>query len=123
MDRYLTLFDINIKLLFDVLFQIKNSLSCNTIENAAIIRWSQQFDMTISAHLQHEHVQDSHLFDIIVEEPENIIEAVVLSICNNRNKRAKISSETVLTMTKWPILVDRCGAFERDWLLFEQDWI
>ena len=82
MDRYLTLFDINIKLLFDVLFQIKNSLSCNTIEDAAIIWWRDQFHIAVARLLQHENIKNGHLLDIVVKEPEHIVEAVHFGVCD-----------------------------------------
>ena len=80
MDGDLTLLHDHIELLLDLVLQVDDCLSCDAVEDASIIRWGQQLKVAISAHLQDEHIQDGHLFDVVIEEPQHIVKPIVLSV-------------------------------------------
>lgn len=72
--------------------------------------------MAIATLLKHEHIQDGHLLNIVVKEPQHIVKAVHLCISHRWHEGAKVTTDTVLSMTKWPVLVDIVAAFETDCL-------
>jgi len=105
MDRDLSLNNINIELCFNLIFQVKKSLSANTIHNATIVRWSNQLKVTISTLPKSENIKNSHFLNVIVEHPEYIVESVVLGISHVWHQRTQVSTDSVLTVTKGPVLV------------------
>ena len=77
--------------------------------------------MTIPAHLENKDVKNCHLLYVIIKEPENIIKAVHLCVCDIWNKRTKVSTKPILAMSKRPVLVSISGTFKSDRFLFEHD--
>lgn len=80
MNRYLSLDHIYTKLLLDIIFQVQNCLSGYSIKDASVVWWGQKLQVSIPTHLKHKHIQNSHLLDVIVEQPEHIIKSIVFSI-------------------------------------------
>jgi len=66
MDRNLSFNDINVKLLLDLIFQVQESLSADTIHNTAVVWWGDHFEVSVSTHPKGKHIQDSHFLDVIV---------------------------------------------------------
>ena len=123
MDRNLAFVHLYVKLIQDFLLKIDYSLSCDTIEYAAIIRGRHQFYMAISANLQYEDIQDGHLLDVVIQEPKHVVKAIVLGVGHAGHQRSQVTAHSVLPMTQRPILVHICRALQADWFLFKLDRI
>ena len=70
------------KLSFDLVCHVYNGLPIHSVKDAAIIWWRDQFHIAVARLLQHEDIKNGHLLDIVVKEPEHIVEAVHFGICD-----------------------------------------
>ena len=123
MDRDLTLDDLAAELSLNLVRHVDDGLPRDAVKNAAIIRWSDQLKVSISASLEHEDVEDGHLLDIVIQEPKDIIEAIHFSIGNAWQQWSQVARDAVLTVTQGPVLVDVVGALEADRLVLQHDWV
>ena len=79
-NRDLTFHYVASKLSLYLTTHFKDSLPRYSVNYATIVRWSNQFEMTISALLQDENIENCHLFDVIIKEPKDVVEAIHLSV-------------------------------------------
>ena len=69
-----------VQLCFDVVLHVEDGLSGHTVEDAAVIGWGEQLEVSVPTGLQDEHIKDCHFLDVVVEQPQDIIKAVHLGI-------------------------------------------
>ena len=81
-DRDLALDYLAAKLRFDLVRHINDGLPIHSVKDAAIIWWRDQFHIAVARLLQHENIKNGHLLDIVVKEPEHIVEAVHFGVCD-----------------------------------------
>ena len=122
-DRDLTLDDLAAELSLNLISHVDDGLSCDAVEDAAVVRWSDQLKVSISASLEHEDVEDGHLLDIVIQEPKDIIESVHFSVGDTGHQWTQVARDAVLTVTQGPVLVDVVGALEADRLVLQHDWV
>lgn len=66
LDRELPLTNCDIELLLDLICEVHNCLSGDSVENASVIRGREQLKVAISALLQHEDIMLGHFLDVII---------------------------------------------------------
>lgn len=82
MNGNISLNYLELKLFFDLVFHVQNTLSHNTVENAFVIVGGQKFKVAETRLLDHKHVESGQLLDGVVEHPKNIIKSIVLGVLN-----------------------------------------
>jgi hypothetical protein len=84
-------------------------LTDTAIEDTTIIGWSHEFNYTIATLDQSEYINNSHFLNEAIKGPEYIIKTIDFGILNCRNQGTIKASNTVITMTKGPVLENICS--------------
>lgn len=68
--------------------------------------------MAETALLKHKDVQHGALFDVVVEEPQHVVEPVSFSVAHAGHERAHVTTDALAAVAKGPSLCDIVGALQ-----------
>mmetsp|Transcript_42862 Transcript_42862/g.56674 ORF Transcript_42862/g.56674 Transcript_42862/m.56674 type:complete len:229 (+) Transcript_42862:335-1021(+) len=120
MDGNLALLHSASELLFNGVCNVEDGLSGDTVEDAAVVGWRDQLHVAQATLLEDKNVQDGHLLDVVVQQPQHVVKAIHFGVRNRGHQRAQVATHAELTVTQRPVFVHVVAALETDRLLLEQ---
>lgn len=96
--------------------QSQDTVSDDTRQGETIDRGSNEFQFTIIVLQVEENVGSTDFSDLVISEPQNLVEALLLGFTRNHNSGTVVSSELVLTITTREGSDELLFSIESDWL-------
>ena len=106
MNAYLSINNFAVVLLLDMIAHFQNRISHRIVTYSVVCWRCYKLQMSISTLLQNKNIQGSALFNIIIQQPQNIIESVHFGIIDARYQWSHVSSDPEWSVTQRPVSVN-----------------